>query len=356
MERLRGTTPSDGSIVSKAKAHLGMMVLTPDGPPTPALQFFGPTELAGHISGKRFEPDDSLPQDPAFLLAYSTLKEKATWEVLMDAHAEATLRRSGRPLSAAWWSTARLAVSRAVQAGLELPEWVTKEQVRKLHASLDVGDTTKTKLLNSLSGLIQTGIEQDLLPSQSNPFRLVSYRAVTPMSGQRRAFTLDELGQLFEGPYGSWFKLLTFTGLRVGELLSRDPAEHLQGQMLVIGETKTWRPKTKSSYRRVPVPLELVPVMKELVPITVTGWTVSKWLQETVRAAFPEDRLVTPHSCRHSFMTFARAAGVPLDVTQEISGHSKASRTADGYGHYPDAVLIEAVEKVYQSVVDRGED
>ena len=47
---------------------------------------------------------------------------------------------------------------------------------------------------------------------------------------------------------------------------------------------------------------------------------------------------ITPHSIRHTSLTLAVAAGVPLHSVMRRAGHSTIAMTANLYGHYnPDA-------------------
>jgi integrase len=348
LRRLQGQPPS--TIRHQVQEALQEKVISEDRSYEP-LEFFGPIELAEVLSGQRFDPDPQATQHPDWLQTYQVLAKQASWDSLQEIHAQKALRRRGRPLSKDWYRQVGIAIRRALAAGLDAPEKIDKEAVRKLYRSLDdVTDTTRSKVMSLLAALVQTGIEEDALDLEANPFRLVSFSAVTRHDHQRRAFTKEELEVLFRGDHGGFFQLLVCCGFRVSELLSRDPTIHLDGQVLIINDYKEFRPKTLSSYRRVPVPAALMPLVKDLLPIRQAPLTIGNRLRAAVRAVSDDPRLVV-HSTRHTFMTLGRATGVPPDVLQEISGHSKASRTADGYGHYPDSVLVEAVEAIYGKVM-----
>ena len=116
--------------------------------------------------------------------------------------------------------------------------------------------------------------------------------------------------------------------------------------MLVIGKTPDWKPKTKSSYRRVPIPLHLLGHLKDLIPVSSPGaW--EQRLRPQIRILFENKQLVV-HSCRHTFKSLARKVGMPSDVSDEIDGHKKkdVSTISDHYGDYPDDVLIKWVDSV----------
>jgi hypothetical protein len=48
---------------------------------------------------------------------------------------------------------------------------------------------------------------------------------------------------------------------------------------------------------------------------------------------------------------------MPADISDEITGHRKASVSAvsDGYGHYPDEVLLAWAEEMYSQLVSMVE-
>ena len=110
------------------------------------------------------------------------------------------------------------------------------------------------------------------------------------------------------------------------------------------------RVKTKSSIRRVPLDASAIETVKQVHEQlkTTNVRTYGRYLNDTIRKHFTDKRLVL-HSCRHTYKTFARACGLPADVSDEISGHSKStvSAVSDGYGEYPDEVLLKANQKIW---------
>ena len=85
----------------------------------------------------------------------------------------------------------------------------------------------------------------------------------------------------------------------------------------------------------------------------VSAFRYVRKLNLTIREHFTDKRLVV-HSCRHSFKTISRAVGMPADISDELSGHAKASVSAvsDGYGSYPDELLIKESSKVWSYLND----
>ena len=68
-----------------------------------------------------------------------------------------------------------------------------------------------------------------------------------------------------------------------------------------------------------------------------------------MRDMFPDDKRLVVHSCRHTFKTICRVVGMAHEISDAISGHLKQniSPTSDGYGSYPDELLIKENQRVW---------
>ena len=321
----------------------------------PNLEDFTNAELAEHLTGERLDDPDEA--SPLFQETWVALEAKRTlslnWPELVDLHAETIARRRGEPLSQSWFKAARQAVSRVLEVN-ESPDSITKEEIRALMEQLrtkGLSDKTISVQFGVLQSLIQTGMEEDKLTLAANPFRSVRFSASTKEQDRYLPFDLKtQLPVLLTEAEHAWiFELLCTTGLRIGELLNRRQQD-IQGQMLVIGKTPDWKPKTKSSYRMVPIPLHLLGHLKDLIPVSSPGaW--EQRLRPQIRNLFDNKQLVI-HSCRHTFKSIARKVGMPSDVSDEIDGHKKkdVSTISDHYGDYPDDVLIKWVDVVSKEV------
>jgi integrase len=312
-------------------------------------------EWTENLTGERLDhPDDA---SPLFQETWAALAAKRTlslnWPELVELHAETIARRRGESLSQSWFKAARQAVKRVLEVN-ELPDTITKGQIRALMEQLrtnGLGDKTIATQFGVLQSLIQTGMEEDKLTLAANPFRSVRFSASTKEQDRYLPFDLKtQLPLLLTETEHAWvFELLCTTGLRIGELLNRRQPD-IQGQMLVIGKTPEWKPKTKSSYRRVPIPLHLLGHLNDLIPVSSPGaW--EQRLRPQIRNLFDSKQLVV-HSCRHTFKSLARKVGMPSDVSDEIDGHKKkdVSTISDHYGDYPDEVLIKWVNVVSKEV------
>jgi integrase len=185
--------------------------------------------------------------------------------------------------------------------------------------------------------------------------------------------TEQQLQQLF-GAVGEWWKPLTMllagTGLRWGEAvgLKVGRVDLLTGYLTVsetLNETGgrcVWStPKTRSSRRRVKLPLEVVDVLVPLVAGKKASEPVFLTKQgNLVRNRVFRDRVWTPavkslewspapriHDLRHTHVALLIAAGTPLTAIQRRLGHASIAVTSDGYGH-----LLPTVEDAMVAALD----
>ena len=131
------------------------------------------------------------------------------------------------------------------------------------------------------------------------------------------------------------------TGVRPGELQNGV----IEDNILVVqdigdeGEGE-WRPKTLSSYRRVPLP-------QGFIRPTTSPKTWRTQLRKIIT-----DKAVTPHSGRHFFIEISRRAGCDSQIIAEICGHGSdiGSSSQRGYGRFTDEVLLRESQKVWDYI------
>ena len=209
----------------------------------------------------------------------------------------------------------------------------------------------------------------------------------------RRELTMDELKQLLEAAKqagGEWHKLIIigiYTGLRLGDccrldwsqinlaqqviqLIPQKTKRHAHGRPVTIpihpalgrallpsaerevrsvgsaGET----PPPQTSYSALTKQFVIGPVLPSISELYGKArWQVSHELSRIFRAAGIETsvklegrRTRTPeatfHSLRHTFVSFAANAGVPLHVVQSIVGHESTAMTRHYYHENIDAL------------------
>ena len=171
--------------------------------------------------------------------------------------------------------------------------------------------------------------------------------------------------QLPKDKMGISIRLMLGTGMRSQELLALEPRHieedgsviHIrQAVNLVKGSVHVGVPKSRDSYRDIPVPPNLRWCAKELRNVD-TKYIWEKRKKDTpcnpsnFRDEFKEAigkiegvRILTPHSCRHTYVSQMQALGVDLSTIQSIVGHADVDMT-EHYLHVQDGIRQEAIRK-----------
>lgn len=247
--------------------------------------------------------------------------------------------------------------------------------IKQLHVNafinqlLDQG-FSRSKISKCKAMLIQifdTAEENDLV--LKNPARHAkTVRDITMVSESKDAFRAEEVALLIsdlpDSLLGHSIRTLLGSGMRVQELLALSPDDieadgsviHVNKAIkMVDGKPILGGPKSKRGKRDVPIPEQYRPYVKRLL---VYGgkdfiWTssrenklysVSTFRLQYYRAlnAIPGVRKLSPHCCRHTYITRLQEAGVPMETIARLVGHSNIT-TTDGYTHTSDETLKNAV-------------
>jgi integrase len=248
----------------------------------------------------------------------------------------------------------------------ELAEWGRRHpEAPKITAA------TVNKLLGGVQTIALWAYDKGMVPDDvawSDPFAKMRLRAD---ASERDAFTIPELNTLFASPIFTngerpkpgrgeaafWLPLLgLYTGARRGELaaITVKDVRKVDGVVAftfveekAVGKTL----KTRSSARTVPVHPQLAklgwltyvdevrrrngesawlfPQVAPNVPGGLKAWT--KWFNRHLRSIGITDRRKVFHSFRHIFKDALRAASVPEDLNDALTGHSNSS-VGRGYG------------------------
>jgi integrase len=192
---------------------------------------------------------------------------------------------------------------------------------------------------------------------------------------QTRHHPLEDLTRVIRGMQaeaaGSWhahrlFALATttfLTGARAKEVQGAKITDfQLTERWFLVRVNERRRLKTKKSKRRVPMPLELVSVLAEWLPRSLSPWAfpgvmrLGPWLTGC-DGYRPVDKLkavgerygvegLTFQSLRHSYITHSEGPwGIPNLITQRIAGHTRPETTA-GYRGFDRANLQSAIEPI----------
>lgn len=205
---------------------------------------------------------------------------------------------------------------------------------------------------------------------KKNPVRFAEkMRSANEPKKRKEAFTAEEvhllMTQLPRDRMGLSIRLMLGTGMRTQELLALEP-QHIeedgsvihirQAVNLVKGTVHVGVPKSRDSYRDIPVPPNLQWCARELRQVdTKFIWEKRKkdipCNPTTFRDEFRDTiakidgvRLLTPHSCRHTYVSQMQALGVDLSTIQSIVGHADVDMTQH-YLHVQKGIQQEAIKK-----------
>lgn len=204
---------------------------------------------------------------------------------------------------------------------------------------------------------------------RKNPVRFADKMRSRGPVERKEAFIAEEVKLLMEklpeDRIGLSIRLLLGTGMRSQELLALEP-RHIaedgsliqirQAINMVKGTATVGQPKSRDSYRDVPVPSNLRWCAVRLRNTDrMFIWEVGKkdqpcnpsYFRNKFKAAISEIegvRVLTPHSCRHTYVSQLQALGVDLPTIQSIVGHADIDMTQH-YLHVQDSIRQQAVSK-----------
>lgn len=209
----------------------------------------------------------------------------------------------------------------------------------------------------------------------SNPARKSKIKRVLPdmraphEENKKDAFTEEELEylakRLRDDLLGNSIMLMIGTGLRTQEVLALT-AEDIGADgsyvcvnkaiKMVGGVPTLGPPKSERGRRTVPVPTDY---RKHAVYLRYYGGKPFVWTSQRESGLFdtgvfrkqyykalgeiPEVRRLSPHCCRHTYISMLEKRGVPMEQIARLTGHSRVS-TTDGYLHVDQKTLAHSVE------------
>ena len=196
---------------------------------------------------------------------------------------------------------------------------------------------------------------------------------------RKEAFTADEVRYLMENlpenKIGWSIRLLLATGMRSQELLGLEP-RHIakdgssitieQALVKIKGSVAIGTPKSYDSYRTIPIP-PMVQYCARLLRDTEDKfvWNSPKKADQPCNPSYFSDlfrktlesiggvRVLTPHSCRHTYVSQLQALGVSVETIQSIVGHADMDMTRH-YLHVQENVRKEAVDRFSEAFSRKG--
>ena len=247
---------------------------------------------------------------------------------------------------------------------------ITPAQVQEFLFSMEdkgLSASTRRSALGLLNSIMRYAQEEGVI--HKNPCRKIK---VTSNHSEQRVFSPEELKKIFES--GDFLSIFTmYTGLRLGEvcalrwsdidwdkkaLMVRYTAQRVRRtgkSAVMVGE-----PKTKKSMRVIPLPDELIQLLKEWQKTHgenqfVFGNESKAADPRTVQRRF--ERLLQKvgiigghfHTLRHSFATRLIQLGTEIKTVSTLMGHSTIKTTMDFYVHSGMELMRAALEKLAAS-------
>lgn len=208
---------------------------------------------------------------------------------------------------------------------------------------------------------------------RKNPVRFADKLRTKGPTKRREAFTSQEvkilMSELPEDRMGHTIRLMLATGMRTQEVLSLEP-QHIepdgscihirQAVNLVKGKPRIGPPKTTNSVRDIPIPQSVRPSVLFLRD------QAGQFLWDSGVPGQPFDpahfrrnfqaavsalgvRPLTPHSCRHTYVSQLQALGVDMETIQSMVGHADIEMTQH-YLHVQEKVRQAAARKLSKSL------
>ena len=179
-----------------------------------------------------------------------------------------------------------------------------------------------------LSAVTTSVIRRGYLPDDyQNNWEKIDYQATS--KNHIHTATPEECKQLMVIPEA---RMLLYTGLRTSELANGI----VQDGWITITEHDSYRPKTASSQRRLPLPFDMPKVRA----------------YQTQHGHFKRVAShLSAHSLRHAFRTACREAQLPTELSEYLMGHSASAATGGAlvhtYGQFSDQAVMDAMQKVW---------
>ena len=212
-----------------------------------------------------------------------------------------------------------------------------------------------------------------------NPVRFADkMRNLDPIT-ERDCFTAEEvkllMANLPDNKIGASIRLMLGTGMRCQEILALEP-KHIEEDGSVIhvcqainmvkGTAVVGTPKSRDSYRDIPVP----PVLRPYALFLRNGADIYIWESDKIKKPINPShfrklyraeiekiegvRYLTPHSCRHTYVSQMQALGIDMETIKSIVGHADLDMTRH-YLHVQEPIRQAAVQKLSDAIASKPE-
>lgn len=256
---------------------------------------------------------------------------------------------------------------------LVLGEIKTAEVNRFINALEEQGYSASqiNKCRSMLIQILDTAEADDLVLKNyaRRAFRSTKRLSKEKKTHKKDAFSVEEVERLLkdlpDNLLGNSIRLMLISGLRLQELLALTPSDIAEdgswvrvnkAVKMVDGIPKLGDPKSYASRR--------------IIPISPKYREIPRWLRENGGQAFlwcaprqesllystgsvrrkyyrlmekyPDVRRLSPHCCRHTYVTLLQQQGVPMETIARLTGHTDI-KTTGNYLHISDDTLANAV-------------
>lgn len=224
------------------------------------------------------------------------------------------------------------------------------------------GKGLSANTVNGMITVIQSSLRLAYTLGQTQAYTADKLKRPKPKEKEVSCFTLTDQKKIERAVQASkkekafGILLCLYTGLRIGELLALEWSDiDFQAGTLTVSKTCydgrkegkfcriTDTPKTSSSKRTIPLPKQLLPLLKEQKKRYRSKYVVSHNGQPlSVRSYQRSFELLQKrlgierkgfHSLRHTFATRALECGMDVKTLSEILGHKNATVTLSRYAH-----------------------
>ena len=241
-----------------------------------------------------------------------------------------------------------------------------------------LSDSLQSKCKSMLSQIFDKAIANDILIK--NPAKYAE-KIKKGLQKEKEAFTVDEFSLLMANLPENWIgwsiRLMLCTGMRTQELLALEPrfiaedGSYIEIRQAVKREKGTaviGPPKSRDSERIVLVP-EKVQYCARLLRDTTNRfiWESPKKpghpcnpshfgnQYEKAISSVEGVRYLTPHSCRHTYVTLLMSTNTDVRTIQSFAGHADMKMTLH-YSHAEKNARQRAVEQFNDAFLNRQEE
>lgn len=211
---------------------------------------------------------------------------------------------------------------------------------------------------------------------RKNPVRYADKMRSSNPPKEKEAFTAEEvkllMAKLPTDRIGLSIRLMLGTGMRTQEIMALEPRhiaedgsviEIQQAVVRIKGGVAIGPPKSRDSYRRIPVPpklqycaIRLRDTNRKFIwevgvkdqPCNPTHF--AKLFREAV-GQVEGVRVLTPHSCRHTYVSQLQGLGVDIETIKSIVGHADINMT-EHYLHVQEPIRKDAVTRFSDTFID----